>query len=191
METMAPAAASARTTGNHAAQFLLDGDRARRRGRVDSPPISRMSAPASRSARPWAMAAVGIGEIAAVGEAVGRHIDHAHDARPVERKPGERPARALVSRARAASKVVGQAAPRRPGARLGRRAAEPARPPSRSRKALKARGRRPAAGPCRGDGARARPGPAADASGRKAKAPPRGGALAVIGHRSPRIQPPG
>ena len=58
-----------------------------------------------------------LGEIAAVGEAVRRHIDHAHDARLIEREPGEGRAGAGQP-GQGRVEGVGQAAPRRPGARL-------------------------------------------------------------------------
>ena len=49
-------------------------------GRVDSPPMSRMSAPSSRSLRAWVRAsALGGVEVAAVGEGVGGEVEDAHD----------------------------------------------------------------------------------------------------------------
>ena len=55
METMAPFLASARTTGR-TRRASSSGFTGVKPGRVDSPPTSMMSAPASSISRPWAMA---------------------------------------------------------------------------------------------------------------------------------------
>ena len=57
-ETTAPLAAKWRMTGRTRASSSSGGTGAAP-GRVDSPPMSRMSAPAASSASPWAMAAAG------------------------------------------------------------------------------------------------------------------------------------
>ena len=55
---------------------------ARRPGGVDSPPMSRMSAPSRTSRSQCAIARVGVGVPAAVGERIGRDVDDAHHPRP-------------------------------------------------------------------------------------------------------------
>ena len=54
---------------------------ARHRGRVDSPPMSRMSAPSAISARACSTARSKANHSPAVGERVGRDVEDAHDAR--------------------------------------------------------------------------------------------------------------
>ena len=59
-------------------------------GRVDSPPISRMSAPASAIARARAKCLRQAEVQAAVREAVGGHVQDPHEPRPVEREAADR-----------------------------------------------------------------------------------------------------
>ena len=60
-DTTAPSAASAVMTGMTRASSSSTSGRVAP-GRVDSPPTSRMSAPATRSSRPWAIAASGVAQ---------------------------------------------------------------------------------------------------------------------------------
>ena len=98
-------------------------------GRVDSPPTSTMSAPSACSLSPVAIAAAGLEEAPAVGEAVGGDVDHAHDQRAAlgqARGPRGRrgqtlapaPARARISRGLPASQAASS-----PTARTSRRVA--------------------------------------------------------------------
>ena len=48
-------------------------------GRVDSAPISMMSAPCSSSSERAREGAVGVDVAAAIGERIGRHVEHAHN----------------------------------------------------------------------------------------------------------------
>ena len=69
----------------HPPQLLVDTDGCAP-GRVDSPPISRMSAPSSSSRKACAIAGSGGRMTTAIGKRVGRDIDDAHDQRAIERK---------------------------------------------------------------------------------------------------------
>ena len=113
-ETTAPAAARPRTTGSMR-RSSSSGGTGVAPGRVNSPPISMMSAPAASERAALGDRGVGIEERAAVGKTVGRDVEHAHHQRPVERE----------ARPRAG-------APRRHGrelrARRRRRAPRPASP---------------------------------------------------------------
>ena len=80
----APAAASAPDHRHDAGDLVATGTGSAP-GRVNSPPTSRMSAPSPSIARPRAIAASAVERFAAVGEAVGRDVDDAHDQRAVER----------------------------------------------------------------------------------------------------------
>ncbi len=64
-------------------------------GRVDSPPMSRISAPSASSCSAMGDGGLGCEITAAVGKAVGRDVDDAHDTGPVERKAGDGNARLL------------------------------------------------------------------------------------------------
>ena len=66
--------------GNDAAQFLGFSNR-RGAGRVDSPPMSRISAPCATSSSACATAASGVKKFPAVGKGIGRDVDDAHDER--------------------------------------------------------------------------------------------------------------
>ena len=92
IDTTARSPAKCRDHRDDAADFLL------RRNRIGAgagrfPPTSRMSAPASSKAAPWAMALAVIKEVAAVAETVGGDVDDPHDRRPVQGESGERLAR--------------------------------------------------------------------------------------------------
>ena len=87
-DTGTPSAASAATAGRMRRHSSASST-STAPGRVDSPPISTMSAPAAASARPRPIAASGLGPVAAVGEAVGGHVDHAHDEGPPGGESGE------------------------------------------------------------------------------------------------------
>ena len=78
METRAPLAASASTTGNTRRSSSASGT-GRAPGRVDSPPTSMMSAPSAISAG-HARLPLRHQATAPVGERVRRHIQHAHHA---------------------------------------------------------------------------------------------------------------
>ena len=78
-------------------------------GRVNSPPMSRMSAPSASSRRACAMAAVRVQKLPAVGEAVRRDVDDAHDAGPSRAQAGDRrgAAHRAARPARASSRRAG------------------------------------------------------------------------------------
>ena len=65
----------------HPAQLLVESGPGPSPGRLDSPPMSSRSAPASISATAVVDGRLGVGEAAAVGEAVGRRVDDPHHLR--------------------------------------------------------------------------------------------------------------
>ena len=84
-EMITPSFATPATTGRTRCNSS-DSETGVAPGRVDSPPISRMSAPSAINCRACAMAAFGIEELAAVRKAVRRDVHDAHDERAIERQ---------------------------------------------------------------------------------------------------------
>ena len=82
-DTAAPPAASWRMTGT-TRSISSPSQTGLAPGRVDSPPTSMIAAPSRRHVRAGRRGGRGIGELPAVGEAVGRGVDDAHDLRLVE-----------------------------------------------------------------------------------------------------------
>jgi hypothetical protein len=89
--TVTPASRSPASTGITRRRSSASGTGSEP-GRVDSPPMSRGRRP-PRPGEALSHGTVAVGEAPAVGEAVGRHVDDAHQARPVEGEAGDRPAR--------------------------------------------------------------------------------------------------
>ena len=149
-------------------------------GRVNSPPTSRISAPASLSARPCSMAAASSAKSPPSEKLSGVTLTT-----PMMRgRSSARPAksaRGLVSRSMAASKASARPRPAAQEPRLadGQQSPLPLRHDLAESKGERTAGQRQ----CRagGDG-RARGGPPEQSLGPQGKTPPRGGALAVIRH---------
>ena len=92
-----PASRASRSTGSTRASSSSSGTGAARRGGVDSPPMSRMSAPSRQQLLAMRQRGRGVGVAAAVGERIRRDVDDAHHPRPrqVDREAGGLPVHAL------------------------------------------------------------------------------------------------
>ena len=131
-DTATPSPASASSTGSTRSQLFALGH-GRAPGRVDSPPMSMMSAPSSRIRRACASARCAVEEAAAVGKRVGRDVDDAHDAAGARGRSGarrsERPQLQRQSTGAARRRVPGESARRQAGFADGA-APAPARRPA-------------------------------------------------------------
>ncbi len=121
-----------------------------------------------------------VGEVAAIGKTVRRHIDHAHQPRPVEGEAGERLSRGVYAD-QGGGEIACMAVLLRPGLRsIDRQDDAPAgRHDLTERKDQRAAGEqqtRPALPQRRRRGADDKP------IGPDGEAPPRGGAFQMIGH---------
>ena len=137
--------AQRRDDRDDAGDLLGDRHRIGARAGSNSPPMSRMSAPAAASARACASAS-GRREVqAAVGEAVGRDVQDAHDPRPVEREAADRRARRREARGDLGGQRRGRHQPRRRAAAVLGDLGEPERAAGERQRAGRAAARRSAA----------------------------------------------